>query len=103
MEEVMRTDPNFVARLSFVPVTNLQPEKPNLFISCKMARLGAVPMAIVFRTPLFCPTGLEYSWPECKQRFTLRQLRQRSPVQQRQWLPGRSPCAPTGSGPTRTI
>ena len=27
----------------------------------KMAGLGAVPMATVFRTPLICLTGLEYS------------------------------------------
>ena len=84
----MRTDRNFTGRLSFVPVTNLRPEKPNLFISYKMAGLGVVPMAIVFRTPLICPTGLEYSWPEHKQRFILQQLWQQSPVQQRRRLPG---------------
>ena len=33
MEEVMRTDRSFAGRLSFVPVTNLRLEKPNLFIS----------------------------------------------------------------------
>ena len=84
----MRTDRDFAGRLSFVPVTNLRPEKPNLFISYKMAGLGAIPMATVFRTPLICPTGLEYSWPEHKQRFILRQLRQRFPVQQQQRPPG---------------
>ena len=57
----MRTDRSFAGRLSFVPVTNLRPEKSNLFISYKMAGLGAAPMATVFRTPLICPTGLEYS------------------------------------------
>ena len=78
----MRTDRDFAGRLSFVPVTNLRPEELNLFISYKMAGLGAIPMAIVFRTPLICPTALEYSWPEHKQHFILRQLRQRFPVQQ---------------------
>ena len=78
----------FRGATSFVPVTNLRPEKPNLFISYKMAELGAVPMATVFRTPLICPTGLEYSWPEHKQRFILRQLRQRFLVQQQQRPPG---------------
>ena len=73
----MRMDQDFAGRLSFVPVMNLRPEKLNLFISYKMAGLGAVPMATVFRTLLICPTGLEYSWPEHKQRFILRQLRQR--------------------------
>ena len=72
----MRMDRNFAARPSFVPVTNLRPEKPNLFISYKMAGLGAVPMATVFRTPLIYPTELEYSWPAHKQRFILRPLRQ---------------------------
>ena len=57
----MRTDRDFAGRLSFVPMTNLRPEKPNLFISYKMAGLRAVPMATVFRTPLICLTGLEYS------------------------------------------
>ena len=57
----MRMDQNLVARPLFTPATSRQPEKPNLFISYKTAGLGAVPMAIVFRTPLICPTGLEYS------------------------------------------
>ena len=61
MEEVMRMDRNLAAMLSFVPMTSHRPEKPNLFISYKTAGLGAVPMAIVFRTPLIFPIGLEYS------------------------------------------
>ena len=51
--------------------TSHQPEKPNLYISYKMAGLGAVPMATVFRTPLIYPTESEYSWPAHKQRFIL--------------------------------
>ena len=54
-------DRSFTGRLPFVPVTNLRPEKPNLFISYKKAGLRAVPMATVFRTPLIFLTGLEYS------------------------------------------
>ena len=65
-------DQNFAAIPSFVPMTSHRPKKPNLFISYKMDGLGAVPMATVFRTPLIFPTGLEYSWPEHKQRFILR-------------------------------
>ena len=57
----MRMDRNLAAIPSFVPMTSHRPEKPNLFISYKTAGLGAVPMATVFRTPLICPTGLEYS------------------------------------------
>ena len=79
----MRTDRDFAGRLSLVPVTGLRPEKLNLFISYKMAGLGVVPMATVFRTPLICPTELEYSWPAHKQRFILRPLWQQPPVQQR--------------------
>ena len=69
MEEVMRMDRNLAAIPSFVLMTSHRPEKPNLFISYKMAGLGAVPMATVFRTPLICPTRLEYSWPVHKQCF----------------------------------
>ena len=61
---------------SFTPAMSHQPEKPNLYISYKMAGLGAVPMAKVFRTPLIYPTELEYSWLARKQHFILRLLRQ---------------------------
>ena len=84
----MRMDRNLAARPSFVPMTSHRPEKPNLFISYKMAGLGAVPMATVFQIPLICPTESEYSWPAHKQRFILRPLRQQPPVQQRRWLLG---------------
>ena len=57
----MRMDRNLAAMPSFVPMTSHRPEKLNLFISYKTDGLGAIPMAIVFRTPLTCPTGLEYS------------------------------------------
>ena len=57
----MRMDRNLAAMPSFVPMTNHRPEKPNLFISYKMAGLRAVLMVTVFRTPLICLTGLEYS------------------------------------------
>ena len=66
----MRMDWDLAARPSFTPAMS-HPEKPNLFISYKMAGLGVVPMATVFRTPLICPTKLEYSWPAHKQRFIL--------------------------------
>ena len=72
----MRMDRNLTAMPSFVSMTSHRPEKPNLFISYKMAGLGAVPMATVFRTPLIYPTELEYSWPAHKQCFILRPLRQ---------------------------
>ena len=84
----MRMDRNLVARPWFIPATSHQPEKPNLYISYKMAGLGAVPMATVLRTPLICQTELEYSWPAHKQHFILRPLRQHPPVQQRRRLPG---------------
>src|SRR4051812_21553278 len=88
MEEAMRMDQDLVAKPSFTLATSRQPEKLSLCISYKMAGLGAVLMATVFRTPLICPTGLEYSWPVRKQRF-IHQLPQRwFPVQQRQRLPG---------------
>ena len=35
--------------------------RPTRYINFKMAGLGAVPTATVFRTPLICLTGLEYS------------------------------------------
>ena len=76
----MRMDRNVAVRPSFILATSHLPEKPNLYISYKMAGLGAVPMATVFRTPLICPTELEYSWPAHKQRFILRPLRQQPPV-----------------------
>ena len=79
----MRMDRDLAARPSFTPAMSHQPEKPNLYISYKMAGLGAVPTATVFRTPLIYPTKLEYSWPAHKQRFILRPLRQQPPVQQR--------------------
>lgn len=41
MEEVMRTDRNFAARPSFVPVTNLQPEKPNSLYQLQDGRTGS--------------------------------------------------------------
>ena len=72
----MRMDRNLVARPSFVPMMSHRPEKPNLFISYKMAGLGVVPMATVFRTPLIYPTELEYSWLAHKQHFIIRPLRQ---------------------------
>ena len=84
----MRMDRNLAVIPSFVPMTSHRPEKPNLFISYKMAGLGVVPMATVFWTPLICPTELEYSWPAHKQRFILRPLQQQPLVQQRRRLPG---------------
>ena len=41
----------------------------------QMAGLGAVPMAIVFRTPLICQIGLRSSWPVHSQCSTLRPQR----------------------------
>ena len=76
MEEVTRMDRNLAARPSFIPVMSHQPEKPNLYISYKMAKLGTVPMATVFWTPLIYPTELEYSWLVQKQRFIIRPLHQ---------------------------
>ena len=70
-------DQDLTARPSFTPAMSHQPEKPNLYNSYKMAGLGAVPTVTVFRTPLICPTKLEYSWPAHKQRFILRPLWQR--------------------------
>ena len=72
----MRMDRNLAARPSFILATSHQLEKPNLYISYKMAGLGAVPMATVFQTPLIYPTELEYSWSAHKQCFILRPLRQ---------------------------
>src|SRR3954464_13139021 len=88
MEEVMRIDRDLVAKPSFTLATSRQPEKLSLCISYKMARLGAVPMSTVFRTPLICLTGLEYSWPVHKRCFIHRLPQRWFPVQQRQRLPG---------------
>ena len=76
-------DRNLAARPSRILATSHQPDKPNLYISYKMAGLGAVPMAAVFRTPLIYPTELEYSWPAHNQCFILQLLRHQPPVQQR--------------------
>ena len=99
----MRTDRNFTGRLSFVPVTNLRPEKPNLFISYKMVGLGAVPTATVFRTPLICPTELEYSWPAHKQHFILHRCGNNLWFSRGDGCRGRRPCAPAGSSSIRAI
>ena len=68
----LRIDRNLVVRPSFIPATSHRPERPSRYISYKMTGLGAVPMAIVFRTPLICQTGLRSSWPVRNRRSTLR-------------------------------
>ena len=79
---------NTVARPSSIPITSPRPERPNSCTSCKTTRLGAVPMATVFRTPQARSTGLEYSWPAHRRRITLRPPQQCSPDQQRQQQQG---------------
>ena len=75
-EQITQAKTDLAVRPSFTPAMSHQTKKPNLYISYKMAGLGAVPTATVFWTPLICPTELEYSWPAHKQRFILRPLRQ---------------------------
>ena len=72
MEGNLRIDQNLVVRPSFIPATSHRPDRPSRYISYKMAGLGAVPMATVFRTPLICQTGLRSSWPVRNRRSTLR-------------------------------
>ena len=64
-----------MVRPSLIPATSHRPERPSRYISYKMAGLGAVPMATVFRTPLICQTGLRSSWPVRNRRSTLRPQR----------------------------
>ena len=50
--------------------------RPSHCTNCKMASLGAIPMATVFRTPLNRRTGLRSSWLELSPRCNLQPRQQ---------------------------
>ena len=71
-EGKLRIDQNLVVRPSFIPATSHRSERSSRYISYKMAGLGAVPMATVFRTPLIRRAESQSSWPVHSQCHNLR-------------------------------